>query len=454
MIGNDLTKGNVTKTLLRFTVPFMVANILHTLYSIVDMFIVGRFADAAQLSAVSTSSVIMLTVNLLLTGFGTGGTVIVGQKVGMNDEESLRKNISTIFSVLPLLAVVTAILCLIFRHTLLRLVNTPAECYAGAEAYLRICLYGLVFTGMFCAISAVLRGQGDSKGPTIFIAISCCCNIVGDTLCVGLLGMGAAGAALATTVSQGISVVLGYFYLRKHHFPFDFRPRSFRIHKTELRILLRVAIPTALQEVMSSITFVFLEAIINERGYIASAAAGVADRIFTVSFVPSLAFAAAIAAMVAQNSGAGLQKRARKCMVIGTAFSFGIALLIFAVMALNPEVLFGIFSDDAEVVRMGVEYMFFYKFDALLCALIFCLNGYINGIGHTRYTLVNNLVSSFAVRLPAVWIISRMAGTTLYHIGIGLPLASLVQVLICIAFFLFSKSERALRSRPVTEGDT
>lgn len=447
MIGNDLTKGRVTQTLLRFTVPFLIANVLHTLYGIVDMYVVGQFADATQLSAVAISSGVMMLLNGLLMGFGTGGTVTVGQMYGSHREKDVKETVSTIFCLFPLIAVILLVLGFIFLPLMLNLLNAPAESYDSAKAYLSICLIGLIFTGFFCGISAVLRGMGDSKGPTIFISISCVCNIVGDIFCVGVLKMGAAGAALATTISQGISVGTGYIYLRRHNFPFDFRPKSFKIYKNKLGMLFRVGIPTALQETMTSISFLVLEAIINSMGYIASASAGVCDRVFNVSIMPAISFAAAISAMVAQNTGAGEYKRARKCLFSGSMIGVAVAAVIFAVMALFPAALIGCFTNDEAVIRSGVDYMTFYKFDCLLCSAAFCVNGYINGTGHTRYTMIVNLVASFAVRLPVVWFISRMAGAGLLQIGLGLPSASVIQLVVGLAFVFFAKSEREQKQK-------
>ncbi len=447
MIGTDLTKGDVTKTLLRFTVPFLIANILQTLYGIVDMYIVGRYADATQLSAVSISSGLMMLVNCLMIGFATGGTVLVGQMAGSRREKDLSESVSTIFTVFPLISLTIMAICLIFCSPLLHLINAPAESFAGAQAYLRICLIGLIFTGLYNAIAAVLRGMGDSKGPTLFVGIACVCNIFGDIFCVGILKMGAAGAALATAVSQGLSVAIGYIYLRRHHFPFDFRPASFRIHGEKLRMLLRICIPTALQEAMTSVSFVVLEAIINSMGYLTSAAAGVCDRVFNVSIVPAIAFSAAISAMVAQNTGAGEYRRGRACLRTGTLLSVGVSALIFIAMWRFPIQIIGAFTNDTEVVKLGVQYMTFYKVDCLICSIAFCINGYINGTGHTRYTMIVNLIASFGVRLPLIWFISRLPHTSLLLIGLGLPSASVVQVAVGIAFLLFAKSEREQRAK-------
>ena len=446
-IGNDLTKGNVTKTLLRFTLPFFLANLLHTLYSIVDMYIVGQFSDATQLSAVSIGAAVMMMVNSLLMGLATGATVLVGHMIGSRRETDQRETVSTVFSVFPLFAVAMLLLFQLLTPALLRLLNTPPEAWDGAVAYLRICFCGLIFTGLYCAIASVLRAMGDSKGPTIFVGISCICNIIGDILCVGVLHMGAGGAALATSISQGLSVLIGYVYLRRHQFPFDFKPKSFRIYKNKLKSLMLIGIPTALEETLTGISFLVLEAIINKMGYIATAAVGVCDRVFNVSIIPGIAFMAAISAMVAQNTGAKEYKRSLQCLRIGMMISFGIAAVIFAALALFPQAIIGSFTKDAAVVQAGVEYMSFFKFDCLLCTLAFCVNGYINGTGHTRYTMIVNFIASFAVRLPLVWYISLQPGAALRHISLCLPSASLVQLLVGLAFLFFAKSEREHRKQ-------
>ncbi len=446
-VGNDLTQGSVARTLVRFTVPFLLSNVLHTLYSIVDMYIVGQYADATQISAVSIGAAVMLLVNGLIMGLGTGSTVLVGQSIGSRREIDVKETISTVFAVFPLFALFLLALGQILAPTLLRLLNTPPEAWDGAIAYLRICFIGLIFTGFFFAIASVLRAMGDSKGPMIFIAISCVCNIFGDILCVGVLHMGAAGAALATSVSQGLSVLIGYFYLRKRNFPFDFKPRSFKIYGNRLKNLVRIGTPTALQETMTNISFLVLEAIINKMGYIATAAVGVSDRVFNVAIIPGIAFSSAISAMVAQNTGAGEYRRGRECLRVGLLIAFVISALIFAAMAIFPAQIIGSFTKDAAVVAAGVDYLTYFKFDCMLFTLAFCVIGYINGTGHTRYTLIINIIASFAVRLPLIWYLSRLPGATLKTISLGLPSASLVQFLLGLAFFFFAKSEREQRKQ-------
>ena len=445
-MGNDLTKGPIAKTLVRFTTPYLIANLLNTLYGIVDMFIVGRFASSAELSAVSIGALLMMMVNFLVMGLGTGGTVLVGNYIGAKRERDVKETTATLFCILPIASIVIMLVFVACREPLLRLIHTPAESYAGAEAYLNICLVGLLFTGLYNSIASVFRGMGESKTPMIFVGISCILNIFGDILCVAALKMGAAGAALATTVSQAISVVIGYIYIRRRgNFPFDFKPSSFRISRDKARRIMELGLPAAAQETLISLSFVVLEAMINRMGYIATAAAGVDDRIFNMAVIPATAFSGAIAAMVAQNNGAGLPERSHRCLMVGSSISGVIGVLVFFIMAVIPGHVIGLFTPDALVVDAGVEYMVFCKYEYIICAVGFCVNGYINGMGHTRYTMVLNIISSIVVRLPLVYLFSSLAGATLWHIGIALPIASLVQLLLGLGFMLFNKEEREYR---------
>ena len=200
-----------------------------------------------------------------------------------------------------------------------------------------------------------------------------------------------------------------------------------------------------LQEAVANISFLVIEAIINDFGYIATAAAGVVDRLFSISTVPSFAFGAAIAAMVAQNVGAEEYARGRKCMRVGLLFSGGIGVVLVTIFVLFPAQAIGLFSQEPDVIQAGADYLFFYRFDMLLYALAFCVLSYINGTGRTRYTMFVNIFTSFAVRVPLVWMFSRIAGATLYHIGLAAPIASVIQLLMAIGFVYLAKSEREHR---------
>ena len=171
-LGSDLTEGNVTRQLIRFAIPFMLSNGLQTVYSMVDMLVVGRFVGSAGLSAVSISSMLVMLMTTLCMGFATSGQVYIAQLVGMGRRDQLNRTIGTLFTTIIGFAVVMTAVGLCLSRVLLNLLNTPAESFAGAMAYMRICSGCIVFTYGYNMVSAVLRGMGDSKNPLLFIAIA------------------------------------------------------------------------------------------------------------------------------------------------------------------------------------------------------------------------------------------------------------------------------------------
>lgn len=435
----DLTQGRVVPTLLRFTLPFLLSSILQTLYGVVDLLVVGQFADASAMSAVSVGSIVFSTITFLAIGLTTGGTVLVGQYLGAGEHGEAKHTASTIFSLYALIAVGMTAVFLALAGPILHLLNTPDEAFTQALAYVRICTGGLIFTFGYNCVACILRAQGDSRHPLYFVAVACVFNIIGDLLFVAVFNMGAAGAALATTLGQMLSFITAMIYMRRSENDlFSFRKDEIRIYREKTAPLLRLGIPIALQEGLVMISFLIIEAIVNDMGVVASAAAGATDKLFNIGVLPSTAFSSSIAAMVAQNIGAGKYDRAQVCTRVGVVFSFAVGAAVFVWLKAAPASAVRIFTGDSEVIASACEYLHFYAYEYLLCSAVFPINGLINGSGHTRFTLINNLASTFFVRVPLVLLFFFLIdGVSLYHIGLALPFASLVQ-LIAAGIYYFS----------------
>ena len=253
----SLTEGNVRRALSRFAIPFLGASLLQFLYGAVDLIVVGQFADQAGIAAVSTGSQVMQAVTNFIIGLSTGGTVLVGQYLGARRGEDVNRAIGTLFSLFALIAVVLAAAFALSTNAIVALMQVPAAAVAPARQYLFICACGLVFITGYNMVSGVLRGLGDSKRPMYFVLVACIINIVGDLLLVGVFGLGAAGAALATVAAQGVSLALALAVLRRRDFPFDFKRRSFRIQGDKAARILRLGLPVAVQNVL--VTLVFLQ---------------------------------------------------------------------------------------------------------------------------------------------------------------------------------------------------
>ena len=432
---NTLLTGPVGPALLRFALPFFAASFLQLLYGAVDMAAVGQFSTSAALAGVSSGSQVMHTVTALVVGLSTGGTVLIGQYVGARREEEISRAIGTMFPLFALVAVVISVVMAAGTPWIVLAMQVPAAAVEQAEHYLFICALGMVFVTGYNMVAGILRGLGDSKSPLILIAIACVLNIVGDLILVGPLQMGAMGAAVATVAAQGISFVLSVAVLRRReNFPFDFHRRSFSLKREYAALLLKLGVPVSMQEFLIGFSFLLITAFVNRMGLDQSASVGVVEKVISFAMVIPIAFLSAIAAMTAQNMGAGQPERARAALRWGIVCSLLFGCLTCGVIQLCPDLIMSVFSDDAGVVYQGALYMRSYGLDCILVAFVFCLNGFFSGCGHTGFSMANSLIATFGVRAPGVLIISLFPGATMFHIGLAAPVASVVQVAIQLLY--------------------
>ncbi|MBQ9031760.1 MAG: MATE family efflux transporter [Parasporobacterium sp.] len=444
---NNLTQGSVFRKLWVFTLPFIGANLLQTLYGMVDLYIVGRYAETSDVAAVSISGTVIATFLMILIGLSVGATVLIGQRFGAGEQQSLGPVSATAFTLSLIFGGGLMIIVAALTVPVLHWINTPEEAMGGAISYMLICSIGYIFQSVFNMLSGILRGMGDSKSPLLFVGVSTVVNIIGDVILIGLCGLGAAGAAIATMLAQLLCMVFGILYVRRKGFPFDFHLRSLRLMKEHALPLLKIGIPVALQEFLVMFSFIIIEGIINSLGLNASAAAGILDKIFLFATIPTYAFNSSISAMVAQNVGARQNGRAVRCLWYGSLLSELFAVVFFLLGLFIPGELTGIFTRDSAVISEGISYFAGYKYEYLLCSLAFCVNGFINGTGHTRLTLINNVVSTYVVRIPACLIVSTVIGAGLFGIGYALPIASLIQAIVGFVFF-FSGRWKNAQGRP------
>lgn len=439
----DLSQGSVAKQLILFALPFIISNVIQSLYSVADMVIVGQFAGTVSMSGVNIGSQITLLMTNLVIGLSAGGTVLIAQYLGAGMKQELKETIGTLFTTLLVAAVVLTVFMLFFRTQALRLIKTPAESFDEANRYLLITTLGTLFIFGYNALSAVMRGMGDSKRPLYFVAIACVTNIVLDIVLVAGFHMAATGAALATIFSQAVSMILCIIYLKRNDFVFDFGLKSFGFHKERLQKLMQVGIPTTVQNVTVGISFLFLTAMVNSLGVTASAAVGAVGKFNTFAILPALAISSAISAMSAQNIGAGEQKRAVDTMKTGMIMSICITVVIFVLARLFPGPILRMFANDDAMIAAGTVYMSTMTFDYLIAPFIFSLNGLYIGSGHTVFSLINSVLSSLAFRIPAAYIFGIVMELGLKGVGMGAPIASAAALVLGVIYFFSGKWKEA-----------
>jgi len=436
----NLSEGNVVKQLILFSLPVLISNLVQSLYSTVDMLVVGQFAGTESMSGVNIGGQVSFLITNMVFGLSVGATVLIGQYMGADDKKLIKKTISTLFVSLFVAAIAITILTIGLQTPLLKLIRTPEESFKEAKIYFFISMLGTIFIFGYNALSAVMRGLGDSKNPLIFVTIACVTNIILDILFVAVFNMGAAGAAIATVISQAISMILCIIYLKKNNFIFDFSFESFKSASfKQLKLILKIGIPTSIQNVATSTSFLFLTALVNSLGVEASAAVGAVGKLNGFAILPGVAMSTSVSAMVAQNIGAGKIDRARKTMYTGMAIATAISSVIFAIVAVFPEACIKIFGSDPKLIECGVKYMKAFKYDYFVAPLCFCLNGLFIGSGHTTFSLINGTMSSLLFRIPASFIFGMTMGLGLFGVGLGAPIASGASLLFGIIFYISGK---------------
>jgi putative MATE family efflux protein len=314
--------------------------------------------------------------------------------------------------------------------------HAPEQAFALTAAYIRICGGGSLFIVAYNVIGSIFRGMGDSKTPLVAVFIACIANIAGDLFLVARLGMGTQGAALATVFSQGLSVAICIPLIKKRKRGISLGWKDLKIQPNLAKKTLALGFPLALQDGLVGISFLFIIAIVNSLGLIASAGVGVAEKLAGfIMLVPS-SFGQSLSAFVAQNIGAGKFDRAKRSMQYGMGISFSLALFISYVTFFHGDLLCGIFSKESNVVAAGWEYMKGYSIDVLQTSFMFCFLGFFNGCGKTKFVMMQGIIGAFGIRVPFSFLMSRIAPDSLFKIALATPLSSFVQIMLCLLYFL------------------
>src|SRR5574344_1215921 len=268
---NTFVSGPIYRPLITFALPVLLALFLQAMYGGVDLLVVGQFATTADVSGVATGSMLMTTLTNAITGLAMGITILVGQAIGRNDPDDAGRTIGSGISLFFVISAVLTVGTVFGAEPLARLMHAPAEALGQTAAYIRICGAGAVFISAYNVLGSIFRGIGDSNMPLITVAIACVLNIFGDLLFVAVFHLGTAGAAIATVLSQAVSVLVSVLIIRKRRLPFAFSLKQVRFDTHMTARILKMGIPVALQDLLVGISFMIIQMIVNAMGLIASA---------------------------------------------------------------------------------------------------------------------------------------------------------------------------------------
>lgn len=317
----SFTKGPVVSSLVKFALPVLGALILQAAYGAVDLLVVGWFGDASSISAVGTASAFMQLITFVISSLAMGITVVLGHHLGEGRGDLAGKAVGTAVVLFAIIGAVLTAALEFFAWDIAALLRVPAESLAKAVLYLRICCGGVLVIIFYNVVSAVMRGAGNANLPLLFVGVACLVNVAGDLVLTGMLGMDVAGVAIATVFAQLVSVVTSLAVLRRRNLPFRFSLKCIRINPAELRRIMHVGVPIALQETMVQVSFLVINMIVNGMGLLPSAGYGVAQKVVSVIMLVPSSIMQSLSAFVAQNIGGGREDRAvqgfRTSVVIG-----------------------------------------------------------------------------------------------------------------------------------------
>lgn len=422
-IKKDLIHGSVRKTLISFSFPIFLSALLQALYGSADAIIVGHFSDMGNIAGVTQGSQMMNIATQIISGFSTGGCILIGQYIGAKKEKDLDETVNTLFTFFIIAALILMIVMFCVNGFLAELLSLSAEGIKPFVSYLKICEVGLLFIFLYNCISAVLQAMGDSKHPLLFVGIACFVNIVLDFVFVAGFKMGATGAAIATVIAQLLSVILSVLFLRKQNFSFSFRFKSLKLSKQKVGLITKLGIPYAIQRGLVYSSFMAISGLANPYGLEAGSVAGIVAKINTFATIPFSAFNVGVSTICARCRGANDIPRAKKTLKTGLLICFITGSFLFVICQLFPKIVLGIFSNEEQLLEFGIPFLRGYSYEYILMPFTWAVHGFFAGFGYTIIPSIDGILASVVFRTPLALLFSQHTSMGFGGIAFGAAMA-------------------------------
>lgn len=432
---NNLTQGPIWQRILLFALPVFLGNVFQQFYNTFDSWVVGNFLGDEALAAVSSSGSLIFMMVGFFNGVAMGAGVIIARYFGARDEKNLRLAIHTDVALGLVSGAILTVLGVVFTPTILRWMGTPEDVLPQSISYFRYYFYGAIFTVMYNIFVGILHAVGDSRHPLYFLIFSSIVNVVLDLVLVGYFRLGVGAAALATTISQGISAVLCFIQLVTVDAPYKLTVKEISFHRKSLGEIIRYGLPSGVQNSVIAIANVFVQTNINSFGKSAMAGCGSYSKIEGFAFLPITCFAQALATFVGQNLGAHEYDRVKKGVRFGIVCSCVAAECIgIACYFLAPS-LISIFNAAPEVVDFGARHMRTICLFYCLLAYSHCLAGIFRGAGKASVPMFTMLLCWCIIRVSYITVALHFVNR-LETVSSAYPLTwSLSTVIFTVYFF-------------------
>ena len=433
-----MTEGSIGRKLLVFSVPLILGNLLQQLYNTADSVIVGNFVGSNALAAVGSSGALIYLLIAFSQGVSVGAGVVISHYIGADDKSNVSRAVHTSLAIVAIIGIVLTALGIALSAALLRLLNTPQEVFADSVTYLQIYFGGVLFNVVYNMAAGILNAAGNSRRSLLYLAIASVTNIVLDLVCVALLDMGVAGAAIATNVSQLLSCVLSLGYLMRVDAPYRVRIRSIRVDGRMAGNIIRIGLPTGVQNMVISLSNAVVQSSVNAFGADAMAGFGAYMKIDGFNILPVLSLSLAMTTFTGQNLGAGKVERVKKGMrltlMMGLCYTAATGALLLAFSA--P--LMRLFTDNAAAVSYGQLAMRYFCPFYFLLGVMHILAGTVRGAGKSVPPMVIMLMSLCVVRIAWLKLAAPLYGT-IDGVFVAYPITWAVGMGLMVVYAVFGK---------------
>lgn len=429
-----MSEGNIWKQLLFFSIPLVLGNIFQQLYNAVDSIIVGNFVGSQALAAVTSSSPVINMLISFFMGLSIGAGVVISRYFGANDRQGVSDSIHTSMAIIILAGIAMTFIGVLLTPYILQWVGVPQDVMSDSIVYLKIYFYGIVGVMIYNMGSGVLRALGDSKTPLYFLIFSSAVNIVLDYAFVVYLHMGVSGVAWATLISQCLSALLVCLLMMKGNASYQLRLRQLKIHPSTLSEVIRVGLPSGVQNAIVSFSNVIVQSNINAFGSTAMAGCGAYTKIDGFAILPVTSYSMAITTFTGQNIGAGRFDRVRQGTKVCLTLSLITTLLISLLLFLFGDTALSIFTSDPAVINYGHIMLTLLVPGYFLLAISHAISGVLRGANRAATAMI--IVISCWCGLRMAWILTSVPIFHSIHVVLlGWPISWLVSTIIFILYY-------------------
>lgn len=431
MIGK-LTEGNITRALIKFSIPMILGNLLQQLYNVADTFIVGHYIGTDALAAVGSSFTIMTFLTSIILGLCMGSGILFSMFYWAKQLDKMKTSFFVSFVGIGIFSIGLEIVCLLAIDLILNFMNIPRDIFTDTHQYLFIIFLGLVFTFIYNYFSSLLRALGNSKIPLIFLALASIINIGLDIYLVAEVAMGVAGAAVATLIAQAFSaigIMLYVFLSQKELLP---QRKHWHFEREIFEKIKAYSLLTCIQQSVMNFGILMIQGLVNSFGLVTMSAFAAAVKIDSFAYMPVQDFGNAFSTYIAQNKGAGLEERIHKGFKVAVVMASIFCIFISALVFIFADKLMLIFieSSKSEIIYQGAQYLRIEGACYLGIGCLFLLYGYYRGVGKPGISVVLTVIS-LGTRVVLAYLLAPLFGTLAiwWAIPIGWFLADLIGIM-------------------------